>query len=281
MERCDSMQKKSAPNIIHSESVFSTGNPYYIHKSVINTSFELHRHDFFEIDLMISGNGVSHINGESYSLSKGDMVLLSPADHHNYILEDNTALEFVNIAFPMGLIPPQAVSVIPSNVKVVHLAEKDYECVKNVCDFLVDKYDNNRESSALLMKTSIEWIFIFLSFSIEKQQKASSVWNFSEVLIYINNNFSQEDLNRATVAKIMHMSPTHFSKIFHKMIGLSFQDYLLNTRLNYANGMLKMTNMTISEIAAASGFGSESYFSKVFKKRFGVSPGKIRKSNRA
>ena len=275
------MQKKFEPNMIHSEFIFSTGNPYYIHRSKMIVSFDLHRHDFFEIDLIISGSGVSHINGERYTLSKGDVVILSPADHHNYIIEDNDELELINIAFPMGLISPQAISIIPSNVKVIHLQEKDCECIKNVCDFLVDKYDNQRESSTLLMKTSIEWLFVFLSFSIENQQNVSAKWDFSEVLMYINNNFSQEDLNRAAVAKIMHMSPTHFSKIFHKMVGISFQEYLLNTRLNYANGMLKMSGMTISEIAAASGFGSESYFSKVFKKRFGVSPGKVGKSNKA
>ncbi len=275
------MQKKPAPNMIHSASVFSLDNPYYIHKSVLSETFELHRHDFFEIDIMISGEGISCINGENYKLSEGDIVFLSPSDHHSYIIEENQKLEFMNIAFSLGLLSPQAMSVMSSDTKVVHLTGKDYECVKKLCEFLVEKYDNNPAECALMMKTSIEWLFVFLSFITEQHQKSSnSMSNFSKVLLYINDHFSEEDLNRATVASIMYMSPTHFSKKFHKLVGIPFQDYLLNTRLNYANGMLKMTNMTVSQVAHLSGFGSDSYFSKVFKKRFGVTPGKVRKTEK-
>lgn len=275
------MKSKSVPNLIHSESVFSMDNPFYIHRSVISSTLELHRHDFFEIDLIISGSGDSNINGESYLLSKGDIVFLSPSDHHNYVLEDNCSLKFINIAFPMGLISPRAMSVMPADVKVIHLSEKDYDCIKGVCDFMADKYDDKDANCPLLMKASIEWLLVFMSFVLELQQTNSGVdRDFSQVIVYINNNFSQEELSRASVAATMHMSPTHFSKKFHKTVGISFQEYLLNTRLNYANGMLKMTDMTVSEIAGMSGFGSESYFSKIFKKRFGISPGKVRRTGK-
>lgn len=147
-----------------------------------------------------------------------------------------------------------------------------------MCDFLCERYDANSRDSAFIMKSSIEWLFAFLSeISDNGAQVTSDIARFSEALSYINSNFHLESLDRDSVAKVMCMSPTHFSKMFHKMVGMPFRDYLLNTRLNYANGMLKMTDMTIVEIALMSGFNSESYFSKVFKKRFGVSPGKVRR----
>lgn len=271
------MDKGFSPNLISSASVFSTDNPYYIHRSVVRESLGLHRHDFFEIDIVISGNAVSYINGENYTLLRGDVVLLTPSDHHNYIVEENEKIECFNIAFPMGLISPQAMSAIPSDVKVLHLSERDYRKAASVCDFLIEKYDDTEAECTILMKASIEWLFAFLSFFVRKDKaNPEDISKFSQALLYINDHFSDEELNRSTVASIMHISPTHFSKMFHKMVGLSFQEYLLNTRLNYASGMLKMTDMTVAEIACASGFGSDSYFSKVFKKRFGVSPGRVR-----
>lgn len=271
------MKRKQTPNMINSEVVFSDKMPYYIHKSVLSKTFELHHHDFFEIDIIISGNGESNINGKSYALQKGDIVFISPSDHHNYVMAESTAMKFINIAFPMGVISTQAMNVLTTDLKVIRMKEDEYECVTKVFDFVAKKYDENSYDCMLLMKASIEWLIVFLSYSLEKNPaNKSQNADFSRVLIYINNNFSQENLNRASVANAIHMSPIHFSKKFHKVVGISFQDYLLNTRLNYASTMLKMTNMTVAEIADLSGFGSDSYFSKIFKKRFGISPGKMR-----
>ncbi len=272
------MAKSVSTNMISLNETFKVSGPYYIHQSVCAESLPLHRHDFYEIDIIISGDVVSTVNDKEFNLSCGDVVLLAPSDCHSYTIQKGSPMKSYNIAFSMGLISPATISLIPQNMKIIHLSEKNFECVSHMCDFLCERYDANSRDSAFIMKSSIEWLFAFLSEISENGAHTSSdIAKFSEALSYINSNFHLESIDRDSVAKVMCMSPTHFSKMFHKMVGMPFRDYLLNTRLNYANGMLKMTDMTIVEIALMSGFNSESYFSKAFKKRFGVSPGKVRR----
>ena len=53
---------------------------------------------------------------------------------------------------------------------------------------------------------------------------------------------------------------------------MSFTEYLTQVRLEHAKNMLKEGNMSIKEVAYATGFHSQSYFSKIFKKYTGTSP---------
>lgn len=272
------MAKHNQTNMISLNETFKVSSPYYIHRTLCSETLSLHRHDFYEIDIVLSGNPVSTVNGQEFNLSRGDVVLIAPSDYHSYTIEEGNPLKTYNIAFSMGLISPAVISLVPQNAKVLHLSEKNITCVSQICDFLCERYAQSDRDSGVIMKSSIEWLFTFLSEAAESGiQSSSDIAKFSEALSYINSNFQLESIDRDSVARIMHMSPTYFSKMFHKMVGTSFRDYLLNTRLNYAAGMLKMTDMTIDEIALSSGFNNESYFSKVFKKRFGVSPGKMRR----
>ena len=75
----------------------------------------------------------------------------------------------------------------------------------------------------------------------------------------------------------MHMSPSHFSRVFKQQTGFSPYDYVLIVRLNRAKELLQRTSMTVSEIAYETGFNSESNFIYFFTTNVGISPGKFRR----
>lgn len=272
------MDKKFRTSKLSSASSFSDDKLHCIYKSVVNKTIKLQRRDFVEIDIVVSGKAIGCINGDNYELSAGAVIFLSPDDYHSYVIEDGNEIELIRIVFSIDMLTTEVTTVISSDVKVVNLDTVNYGCVVNVCKFLIEKYDDYSPAYDAIIKASIQWLFAFLSFIIKQHRgETNEISDFSKALLYINENFSQDDLNRDAVAAVMYMSPAHFSKKFHKAVGISFQDYLLNTRLNYAYDLIKTTNLTVSHIAHLSGFGSDSYFSKVFKKRFGVTPGQARK----
>ena len=71
-------------------------------------------------------------------------------------------------------------------------------------------------------------------------------------------------------------SSTYLGKIFHKITGVSFSNYLLNARINKAKLLLKTTDYTISEIADELGYYDTSHFINQFKKIVGCSPNAYR-----
>lgn len=89
---------------------------------------------------------------------------------------------------------------------------------------------------------------------------------------YIRNNYYNKDITLNDVADEVGLSNSYFSKLFKESVGTSYTDYLNKVRVAASKELLKK-DITISEIAQAVGFNDQSYFSKVFKKIEGVTPG--------
>ncbi|MBR1715014.1 MAG: substrate-binding domain-containing protein [Treponema sp.] len=99
-----------------------------------------------------------------------------------------------------------------------------------------------------------------------------------KAILYLNVNASQQ-IVRWKLADTVHVSEDYLTRIFHKELGLSLWEYLNRYRIYLATKMLLETNDTIYEIAENSGFQDQSYFCRVFKKIYGIPPGKIRSKN--
>lgn len=96
-----------------------------------------------------------------------------------------------------------------------------------------------------------------------------------KAILYLNQNASAQVV-RWKLADTVHVSEDYLTRIFHREIGLSLWEYLNRYRICVATKLLLETNDSIYEIAERSGFQDQAYFCRVFKKIFGVSPGKIR-----
>ncbi len=94
--------------------------------------------------------------------------------------------------------------------------------------------------------------------------------------------FVRERLDRritvADAARVARMSEGHFSRVFKSEMGLSFVDYVTRVRCDYAASLLRTTDLPVAEIATACGFVDHSYFTRVFKKTTGETPGAFRRS---
>jgi AraC-like DNA-binding protein len=85
-----------------------------------------------------------------------------------------------------------------------------------------------------------------------------------------------EDLSLGQVAKAVNTSTFYFCKIFKKITGINFTDYLSRVRIEKAKNLLLNPNLRISEIAYEVGFQSLTHFNRVFKKIIGQSPTEYR-----
>ena len=98
----------------------------------------------------------------------------------------------------------------------------------------------------------------------------------NEVFIYIQNYFKQKiPLQKA--ASLIHLSESAFCKYFKRVSGKTFSDYVNDVRLSYACQLLIETDKPIARIAYESGFGSISYFNRVFRKKKSITPNTLRK----
>ncbi|MBU5592685.1 AraC family transcriptional regulator [Clostridium sp. MSJ-4] len=108
------------------------------------------------------------------------------------------------------------------------------------------------------------------------QDNGNSKTLFDQVSAYIHEHYS-ESLAISMLSEQNGVSRNRLAYVFSKYSGMGPGDYLLSYRLNRAKEMLLVENMTtIQEISQAVGFNDPFYFSRAFKKQFGLSPREYR-----
>ena len=90
----------------------------------------------------------------------------------------------------------------------------------------------------------------------------------------------QSGINVQTIAYSIGISPNYLSATFKAETGMRLTEYILSMRLEKAEGLLHGSSMKVGEIAEMVGCGDQTYFSKLFKKQFGLNPTEYRTKSR-
>ncbi len=93
-----------------------------------------------------------------------------------------------------------------------------------------------------------------------------------DVKKFIDNNYQNQELNIDKIAKAVFVNSSYLRSTFKKEFNLTVIEYLTNIRMQKAKELLKSGNIKHAEIARIIGYKDSSYFSKSFKKYFGISP---------
>ncbi|ATA68150.1 hybrid sensor histidine kinase/response regulator [Capnocytophaga cynodegmi] len=99
-----------------------------------------------------------------------------------------------------------------------------------------------------------------------------------KVIKIIHSEMNNPDFNATFVADKMSISPSQLSRKLNQITGFSTSSYILKVKLNKAKKMLHDTSITLGEVADVCGFYDSSYFSRVFKKEFGITPSQYQKN---
>lgn len=97
----------------------------------------------------------------------------------------------------------------------------------------------------------------------------------SSVIEYINTHFTWKDLSSEVIEEEFHLSRTALFKMMKELTGMSLVEYVTALRIEYSTRLLR-EDKPIGEIAALCGYGDQYYFSRVFKKKMGISPREYR-----
>jgi AraC family transcriptional regulator len=97
------------------------------------------------------------------------------------------------------------------------------------------------------------------------------------IIEHINEHL-QDELSLVELSRIAKLSPHHFATAFKVSTGISPHRYVIERRINRARDLLLRKEKTISEIAVAVGFSSQSHLTVNFRRKMGVTPRKFRQS---
>jgi len=93
----------------------------------------------------------------------------------------------------------------------------------------------------------------------------------------VESNFSNDQFKVNQFAGSLNMSPSQLNRKLQALVDQSAVQFIISVRLQYAAKLLRLKNKTIAEISYEVGYNDQAYFTRVFKKQFGVSPSEFRK----
>ncbi len=261
----------------------------FIHNVRHNFQFPVHWHDEFEIIYIIKGSLKISIEDRDYTGTAGTVFLVNPKELHLMGSAD-LSVAYYTLLFPLEFISFQSKDELeqtllqPLRSGQLLLANEITDAVLlNKLGNLFDEIVllNNEKPLCYQLKTRI-LLLTFLSRMMEQglftvPKTLSRTGRQKELLIYIQEHY-MEDITLQTLANEFHLSEKYISRYFKEHFCLTFSHYLNHLRLTNAQRLLETTELSVTETALRSGFSSVSYFIRMFKECYGISPLKYRKT---
>ena len=271
-------------------------NPFsQYHISDVKRAFQIpvHWHDELELIYIKKGMGRITVDFREYKVKGPTLVLILPGQLHSIDQLEDAFMEYENIIFnPSMLIPRQndvtatdfllplmsGKVTVPTIFTPVYPYYTDVIMPIDACDEISKTKPQGYE---LYIKSQLYQFFFILDNRCRNLTTGSNRKTLDKmkiVLKYIENNYMQK-ITIADIAATVDFSESHFMRYFKETMGTSFVDYLRDYRLTIASRLLTTSDSSILDIAAESGFENLSYFNRVFKQKYSMTPRQFRKES--
>lgn len=231
-----------------------------------NFSFPLHIHQCFEIISLREGQMDVMIDNILYKLEKGDAVLIFPNQVHS--------LQSVESEHTLCIFSPEIVSAYSTKILKKLPQNNKFTLDQNSLTL----FDSLAESTSDIYRKGVLYLICaaFDKNATYKQQDANKQSLLHKMLVFVENSFA-EDCSLSTLASDVGYSYAYLSRYFKCIVGISFNAYVNQYRLNHACYLLKNTSSSIIQCAFDSGFVSLRSFNRNFKQQFHMTPMDYRK----
>ena len=243
----------------------------------------LHWHREFEILRVKTGRLVLYLNNEVYDLSAGDVIFIPSGTLHRGEPMDcayECAVFDLRIAsgYNAGRLSELISPIISSDVEVSPLCPEAEECGATLISTIAQGGVYYELRAASLIS---EMIYLLYSAGAIQQSRAEDkrVSHRRALMTLLIDKIEKEYTGKITLcdlAEIAQMNEKYLCRFFKSFTGQTPVDYINRLRVDRACFEMTVNKMSVTEAAFECGFNELSYFSKIFKRYKGISPGKYR-----
>ena len=169
---------------------------FSIDKYIVTTDWKLHWHEFYELELVLEGEAVQKLNGTTYTLSKGNIYILTPSDFHEIHIKEDIPFNVINVKFSTSFIDEEILDILfaDSRSPLAELQSDKYEFFYNELNKIINETKNKDYDSKFLIKCIFQRLL--LEFNRLTVKDSSPVMHDQELkdfirkaIIYLNHNF--------------------------------------------------------------------------------------------
>ena len=270
-------------NITHGDFIL----PFSIYKGTLSTSFPsiaTHWHEEIEVIIVLDGSCDYRINLNSFIVNKGDILIIDSQSLHSLTCISNKNMTWASFVFNMNML--KSSNTDGTLLKyIAPLLNHEHQLPIILIENIIYCYYEKDIAYELELKSLLFKFFslLYKNDLIERNQSKNNLTinttdKIKLVLNYINYHYS-EDISINTLAELCEYSEYHFMRFFKKHIGLTCVQYINNLRLEKSSILLTSTNNAIMDISLEVGFDNLSYFNKLFKRKYNLTPKEFRTIN--
>lgn len=256
--------------------------------------FPMHKHNYVELQYVYQGSLTQVIDGKNITMKQGELMMLNQVISHeikaageediiiNFIINPEFFQYIFSLADIDNVIFNFIMSTIYSNASkgeyLYYKVSQQGSIAENMEKIIMELYEPSITSSisikllvGLLLVQLVKHADDIEVYSVDNYEKKLSL----DILKYIDE-YSQEG-SLAAISERLNQPDYKICRIVKKYTGVTFKQLVQETRLNKAVDMLTRTKLSITEIMQSVGYENITYFYKIFKEKYTMTPHEYRK----
>ncbi len=235
----------------------------------------------YQINYITEGEGTYENKSGKYKISPGSLLITKPGEWHRYRPKKSTGWKEHYVGFT-GQIAEQLLSqsCFTHKKPVLHIGNREefIDTYLKIFEYVIEEKPGYQQVAAgMIMK------LLGFMVSVDKQKDFSGkrIEQIIQNACFTIRENVESEIDFKKFAEQNHIGYSYFRKMFKKYTGVPPVQYHLGLKILRAKEMLLSSDKIIKEISYEMGFQSNYYFSRVFKKKLGVSPSEIRNTVKA
>lgn len=244
----------------------------------------LHHHDFYEVDLLISGDVTYVIESRVYHVEPGQMLIINPRELHQVYIQPDAApyeryMLWIAPSFLQNLSSTQTDlcrcfdMTGPRHGNLLQLTPQQQKLITAMMTALLREQEQPSFGSDLMRQNLLAELMIHINRLAECSEPPSAMDEdtvIAQVIAYINEHY-HEPLSLDLLAEHFFVSKYHLSHEFTRQIGTGIYQYIQKKRLLIARQLMTQGHRPV-EVYALCGFGDYAAFYRAFRNVYGLSP---------
>ena len=262
--------------------------PVHAEHSPISDDFVPHYHDFTEVLVIMDGTATHVVGDRAYPLKAGDVFVIKEGTVHgfsdvhdmdiiNFMFEPNVLLQegygFMSIpGFAPLFVSEPEMRLLSNYPFMLSLGEAGRRYVSRLTDFIIDQLSESNPLHEPSIRMTFYAVVAYLAVQYESDvQSLQSAQLFSSILQYMSGNMDKQ-LRAADLAAHAYISTRQLDRLFRAQTNCSPMEYLTKIRMRCAYTLLLNSGAKVSVVAQRCGYADASYFTRVFKRVYGIRP---------
>ncbi|MFY0762321.1 AraC family transcriptional regulator [Metabacillus dongyingensis] len=262
----------------------------------------LHSHEFIELVYVVKGEANHVFEGKSYTIRENDVFIINPGEVHTFSLDRGGEFEIINCLFLPSLIQDswlKAMGVsqsmdyffihpfLDSNERFHHLLnlnDDHFLRIRSLLESMISEFEGANSCFSTLIRIQLVELLILLSRIYNERKRipchVSSVEKESKLLVqricgYIERHYDQK-ISIPTICHLFCISPRHLNRLFKQELGKTVIEMAHKIRIEKAKKILIESNEKVLNVAMRVGYDDPAFFSRLFRRVVGCSPGKYK-----